>query len=122
MLPAPAPCGKSGWKMSNLWATASRSNLVRRAVQEGLTVAEVPITFVERTRGASKMSKAIVGEALWRVTGWGIARRLRSPRPRMVPSQGLQARTGTKKGASQRLIRQRGRLRPDASSTPRARE
>lgn len=70
-------------------------DLVRRAVQEGLTVAEVPITFVERTRGASKMSKAIVGEALWRVTGWGIARRLRSPRPRMVPSQGLQARTGT---------------------------
>ena len=95
-------------------------DLVRRAVQAGLTVAEVPITFVERTHGASKMSKAIVREALWRVTRWGIGRRLR--RPRIAPSQGLQARTGTKKGASHVRSGQRGRLRPDASSTPRARE
>jgi dolichol-phosphate mannosyltransferase len=70
-------------------------DLVRRAVQEGLTVAEVPITFVERTHGASKMSKAIVREALWRVSQWGIAGRLRRPRPRLAPSQGLQARTDT---------------------------
>ena len=55
-------------------------DLVRRAVQADLTVAEVPITFVERTHGASKMSKAIVGEALWRVTRWGITRLLRRPR------------------------------------------
>src|ERR1700759_85872 len=68
-------------------------DLARRAVQEGLTVAEVPITFVERAHGASKMSKAIVREALWLVTRWGIARRIRRPRPRMVTSQGLQART-----------------------------
>ncbi len=53
-------------------------DLVRRAVQAGLTVAEVPITFVERTHGASKMSNAIVREALWRVTLWGITRRLRT--------------------------------------------
>jgi dolichol-phosphate mannosyltransferase len=97
-------------------------DLVRRAVQEGLTVAEVPITFVERIHGASKMSKAIVGEALWRVTRWGIAGRLRRPRPRMVPSQGLQARTDTKKGASHVRSGQRGRLRPGASSAPWARE
>ena len=38
---------------------------------------EVPITFVERERGDSKMSRAIVVEALWRVTAWGIATRLR---------------------------------------------
>jgi len=31
----------------------------------------VPITFVERTRGASKMTTAIVLEALWLVTKWG---------------------------------------------------
>lgn len=52
-------------------------DLARRAVWAGLTVAEVPITFVERTYGTSKMSKAIVSEALWRVTRWGIASRLR---------------------------------------------
>jgi dolichol-phosphate mannosyltransferase len=55
-------------------------DLVRRAIQADLTVAEIPITFVERTHGASKMSKAIVREALWQVTRWGITRRLRRPR------------------------------------------
>ena len=52
-------------------------DLVLRALRAGLAVTEVPITFTERTRGASKMSKAIVAEALWRVTQWGIAARLR---------------------------------------------
>jgi dolichol-phosphate mannosyltransferase len=47
-----------------------------RACQRGYRVVEVPITFVERTRGASKMSRAIVLEALWRITAWGVADRL----------------------------------------------
>ena len=51
-------------------------DLALRAVRGGLKVVEIPITFVDRTRGASKMSKAIVGEALWRVTLWGIRGRL----------------------------------------------
>lgn len=51
-------------------------DLARRAVLTDLTVTEVPITFVERTRGASKMSSAILCEALWRVTQWGIMWRL----------------------------------------------
>ena len=51
-------------------------DLARRAVKAGLTVAEVPITFVDRAYGTSKMSKAIVFEALWRVTQWGITGRL----------------------------------------------
>jgi dolichol-phosphate mannosyltransferase len=38
----------------------------------GLTIAEVPISFVERVHGVSKMSSGIVLEALLRVTGWGI--------------------------------------------------
>ena len=38
----------------------------------GMKVREVPITFVERTSGASKMSRKIVVEALWRVTAWGV--------------------------------------------------
>jgi dolichol-phosphate mannosyltransferase len=33
----------------------------------------VPITFVERARGRSKMSPMIVVEAMLKVTGWGIA-------------------------------------------------
>lgn len=38
----------------------------------GLRVVEVPITFVERENGVSKMSSAIVREALWLITRWGI--------------------------------------------------
>src|SRR5262249_29001373 len=52
-------------------------DLAWRAVRAGLRVVEVPITFVEREYGASKMSNAIVREALWRVTEWGIAHRTR---------------------------------------------
>ena len=55
-------------------------DLARRTIKAGLRVSEVPITFVERTRGASKMSKAIVAEALWRVTLWGLSDRLRGAR------------------------------------------
>jgi dolichol-phosphate mannosyltransferase len=47
-------------------------DLAWRAVQRGLRVVEVPITFVERTAGQSKMSRKIVAEALWRVTVWGV--------------------------------------------------
>lgn len=38
----------------------------------GLRIQEVPITFVERVAGDSKMSGGIVVEAMLRVTGWGI--------------------------------------------------
>ena len=48
--------------------------------QQGHRVVEVPITFVERERGESKMSRKIVVEALWRVTVWGL-RSARSQRP-----------------------------------------
>ena len=47
-------------------------DLAWRAVQRGMRVTEVPITFVERTAGTSKMSQRIVVEALWRVTVWGL--------------------------------------------------
>ena len=47
-----------------------------RAVRAGARVAEVPITFTERAFGRSKMSGSIVGEALVRVTVWGIRDRL----------------------------------------------
>ena len=46
-------------------------DLAWRAYRQGHRVVEVPITFAERERGASKMSSSIVREALWRVTVWG---------------------------------------------------
>jgi dolichol-phosphate mannosyltransferase len=50
-------------------------DLARRALDAGYRVREVPITFVERVRGESKMSGDIVREAFWRVTQWGAAHR-----------------------------------------------
>ncbi len=50
-------------------------DLAWRAVRRGLRVVEVPITFVEREHGTSKMSGAIVRESLWRVSLWGAAHR-----------------------------------------------
>jgi dolichol-phosphate mannosyltransferase len=38
-----------------------------RVRRVGLRIAEVPITFVERRAGASKMSGSIVAEAIWKV-------------------------------------------------------
>jgi len=55
-------------------------DLAWRTVQRGMTVKEVPITFVERSVGDSKMSRAIVAEALWRVTQWGVAERAKGIR------------------------------------------
>ena len=50
-------------------------DLAWRAVRRGLRVVEVPITFVEREVGVSKMSGSIVRESLWRVSVWGAAHR-----------------------------------------------
>ncbi|RDV45779.1 dolichol-phosphate mannosyltransferase [Leifsonia sp. ku-ls] len=47
-------------------------DMTRRAFDAGLRVVEVPITFVERERGASKMGGGIVVEAMLRVTVWGL--------------------------------------------------
>ena len=55
-------------------------DLVWRAIRQGLVVDEVPIVFVERELGSSKMHGAIVGEALWRVTQWGVRQRVESLR------------------------------------------
>ncbi len=40
-----------------------------RALRAGFKVVEVPITFADREVGGSKMSKAIVAEAIWKVPG-----------------------------------------------------
>jgi dolichol-phosphate mannosyltransferase len=44
-----------------------------RALRAGFRVAEVPITFVEREQGGSKMSRAIVAEAVWKVPALRVA-------------------------------------------------
>jgi dolichol-phosphate mannosyltransferase len=50
-------------------------DLALRTILAGLTVVEVPITFVERVHGSSKMSRSVVIEAWWRVAVWGVTRR-----------------------------------------------
>ncbi len=46
---------------------AFQVELTYRAIQHGFRVAEVPIVFRDRRVGSSKMSRAIVAEAIWRV-------------------------------------------------------
>ena len=61
---------------------AFQIEMVFRLLQAGRRVIEVPITFIERRGGRSKLSRGIVFEALWRVPGWGLRYRfggLRQP-------------------------------------------
>lgn len=51
-------------------------DLAYRTLERGLRVKEVPIEFVEREIGDSKMNRKIVSEALWRVTVWGARERV----------------------------------------------
>jgi dolichol-phosphate mannosyltransferase len=55
-----------------------------KAWRAGFRVVEVPITFTEREVGNSKMSRAIVIEALWRVALWGLTSRSRSARAKAL--------------------------------------
>ncbi|CAN7443932.1 polyprenol monophosphomannose synthase [Knoellia sp. LjRoot47] len=59
-------------------------DLTRRAVLAGLEVVEVPITFVEREIGQSKMDQSIVRESLGRITAWGVQRRTEQVRERLA--------------------------------------
>ncbi|WP_343602586.1 apolipoprotein N-acyltransferase [Mycobacterium sp.] len=58
-------------------------DLTWRAVSNGFTVVEVPITFTERELGVSKMSGSNIREALVKVAQWGVRGRLH--RGRAVP-------------------------------------
>jgi dolichol-phosphate mannosyltransferase len=44
-----------------------------RALRRGFRVVEIPITFADREVGGSKMSRAIVAEAIWKVPGLRLA-------------------------------------------------
>jgi dolichol-phosphate mannosyltransferase len=52
-----------------------QTDLVTRCLRAGLVVREVPIEFVERVRGDSKMSGAVATESLRRITRWGLSER-----------------------------------------------
>jgi apolipoprotein N-acyltransferase len=64
---------------------AFQIELAYRSWYAGFAVGEVPITFKEREHGHSKISRAIVAEALWLVGVWGLRDRLRVPRPGPQP-------------------------------------
>lgn len=51
--------------------------MAMRAHDAGMKIVELPVIFRDRTVGTSKMNGAIVREAMWLVTRWGLARRLR---------------------------------------------
>ncbi len=55
------------------------------AKRAGASIVEVPIRFVDRVEGESKMSLHIVVEALGLVTWWGVQRLVGSGRPRPLP-------------------------------------
>ena len=69
-----------------------------RVARNGGRIVEVPIEFVDRVRGTSKMGPCIIAEALLLVTWWGVrdlpsrrhsrwaARRPRAPRAGITPS------------------------------------
>lgn len=66
-----------------------QTDMVTRTLRAGLTVREVPIEFVERVRGESKMSGQVALESLKRITSWGIRERWEQVKGRPATGQEL---------------------------------
>ncbi len=49
-----------------------QTDMTHRVLAAGLRVREVPIEFIERVRGDSKMTGRVAGESLMKITRWGI--------------------------------------------------
>ena len=64
-----------------------QADLAFRTLRAGLRVVEVPIEFVERVRGESKMSPSVAAESLRRITAWGLRERAQQAR-RAVSGRG----------------------------------
>ncbi len=62
----PSTCRAAGY--------AFQVEMAWRAVERGLVVREIPIAFRDRRHGRSKMGLAVVIEAVWLVTRWGVER------------------------------------------------
>jgi dolichol-phosphate mannosyltransferase len=74
-----------------------------RAKQLGAKIVEVPITFVDRAAGESKMSTRIVAEALGLVTWWGLGRATRGIRQgHQLPLHQLRSGPSVVTGSSSR--------------------
>lgn len=61
-----------------------QTDMAYRTLRQGLTITEVPIEFIERERGDSKMSKDVATESLKLITRWGLAERRRQLRERLA--------------------------------------
>lgn len=61
---------------------AFMSELAHRMARQHLRIEEIPITFVDRTAGSSKMSAKIIAESMALVSIWGVRARLRRTRDR----------------------------------------
>jgi hypothetical protein len=89
--------------------------MVHQVLEHGGSVTEVPIRFVDRVEGKSKMSGHIVVEALGLVTWWAFLRAARallgSARPARESRPGGRARAGG--------VEPTGRLSPASSRKPR---
>ncbi|WP_344113457.1 polyprenol monophosphomannose synthase [Nocardioides humi] len=70
-----------------------QTDLVTRTLRAGLTVREVPIEFVERVRGESKMSGQVALESLKRITWWGLRERWEQMKGRRRIAAGRQLQT-----------------------------
>ena len=70
-----------------------------RARQHGAAICEVPISFVDRAAGESKMSSFIVVEALALVTWWALGR-LAGPLRRRAKTPATETATGTATGTA----------------------
>ena len=90
-LPGGGPAAPGPRHRAAARATSSRSSSRCAHRDAGLDVREVPITFVEREQGSSKMSQAIVVEAMRRVTVWGLQRRIARLFGRRRPASGAKA-------------------------------
>jgi dolichol-phosphate mannosyltransferase len=60
-----------------------QTDMAYRTLQAGLKVVEVPIEFIERVRGDSKMSPDVATESLKSITRWGLRERARQVKRRL---------------------------------------
>jgi dolichol-phosphate mannosyltransferase len=79
-----------------------------RAWKRGFRIVEIPIVFVDRAEGTSKMSKKIVREAVWmvwRLRWWSITGRVGRPEGRLEAADGRQETGGRREtGVKRREI------------------
>ncbi len=52
-----------------------QTDMAHRTLRNGLRITEVPIEFIERVRGDSKMSGQVASESLRMITRWGLSER-----------------------------------------------